>query len=155
MAKDELKDVIVPEEDAVETLEYTDDEGLEHCFVIESKFKVGEDQYAALIEVDPALFEEGEEGWHEHHHEHGEGCCGHHHEHGEEGRHEHHHEHGEGCCGHHHGHEPEHGHDEEEEVNIILAKITEDENGEIDIQVPTDEEFEKAVAAYEALNEEE
>ena len=40
------------------------------------------------------------------------------------------------------------------EVNIILAKIIEDENGEIDIQVPTDAEFEKARLAYEALAEE-
>ncbi len=42
-------------------------------------------------------------------HEHGEGCCGHHHDHEE---HEHHHEHGEGCCGHHHDHE-EHEHHHE------------------------------------------
>lgn len=147
MEKDELKDMIVQGNGSVETLEYTDEDGTEHCFIVESKFKAGEDQYAALIEVDPAMFEEHEGSSlhhvdgeaHDHHrHEHDE-CCGHHHEHGEGGRHHHCHEHGE---------------DGEEEVNIILAKIMEDENGEIDIQVPTDEEFEKAAAAYEALNEE-
>ena len=56
---------------------------------------------------------------HEHHHDHEEGCCGHHdHEHhhhdheegcccGHHGHEHHHHEHGEGCCGH-HGHEHHH-----------------------------------------------
>jgi len=42
--------------------------------------------------------------------------------------------------------------EEVEEPNIILAKITEDENGEVDIQVPTDEEFEKAKSVYETLD---
>ena len=62
---------------------------------------------------------------HEHHHDHEEGCCGHHdHEHhhhdheegcccGHHGHEHHHHEHGEGCCGH-HGHEHHH-HEEGEE----------------------------------------
>ena len=58
---------------------------------------------------------------HEHHHEHGEGCCcgnheEHHHEHGEGcscGNHEeHHHEHGEGCsCGNHGEHHHHHADD--------------------------------------------
>ncbi len=128
------KDVAeVMEEETIETYEFTDDEGQDHCFVVESKFKVGEDDYVALLEVDPAIFEEGED----------ECGCGH--EHGQE--HAHAHEHGDECgCGHEHGDE-----DEEEEPNIILAKIVTDADGEVDIQVPTDEEFEKARKAYEAL----
>ena len=121
------------EEETIETYEFTDDEGQDHCFVVESKFKVGEDDYVALLEVDPAIFEEGED----------ECGCGH--EHGQE--HAHAHEHGDECgCGHDHGDE-----DEDEEPNIILAKIVTDADGEVDIQVPTDEEFEKARKAYEAL----
>lgn len=128
------KDVAeVMEEETIETYEFTDDEGQDHCFVVESKFKVGEDDYVALLEVDPAIFEEGED----------ECDCGH--EHGQE--HAHAHEHGDECgCGHEHGDE-----DEDEEPNIILAKIVTDADGEVDIQVPTDEEFEKARKAYEAL----
>lgn len=128
------KDVAeVMEEETIETYEFTDDEGQDHCFVVESKFKVGEDDYVALLEVDPAIFEEGED----------ECGCGH--EHGQE--HAHAHEHGDECgCGHDHGDE-----DEDEEPNIILAKIVTDADGEVDIQVPTDEEFEKARKAYEAL----
>ncbi|MBR2181845.1 MAG: hypothetical protein IJ858_00200 [Acidaminococcaceae bacterium] len=128
------KDVAeVMEEETIETYEFTDDEGQDHCFVVESKFKVGEDDYVALLEVDPAIFEEGED----------ECGCGH--EHGQE--HAHAHEHGDECgCGHEHGDE-----DEDEEPNIILAKIVTDADGEVDIQVPTDEEFEKARKAYEAL----
>ena len=128
------KDVAeVMEEETIETYEFTDDEGQDHCFVVESRFKVGEDDYVALLEVDPAIFEEGED----------ECGCGH--EHGQE--HAHAHEHGDECgCGHEHGDE-----DEDEEPNIILAKIVTDADGEVDIQVPTDEEFEKARKAYEAL----
>ena len=128
------KDVAeVMEEETIETYEFTDDEGQDHCFVVESKFKVGEDDYVALLEVDPAIFEERED----------ECGCGH--EHGQE--HAHAHEHGDECgCGHEHGDE-----DEDEEPNIILAKIVTDADGEVDIQVPTDEEFEKARKAYEAL----
>ena len=128
------KDVAeVMEEETIETYEFTDDEGQDHCFVVESKFKVGEDDYVALLEVDPAIFEEGED----------ECGCGH--EHGQE--HAHAPEHGDECgCGHEHGDE-----DEDEEPNIILAKIVTDADGEVDIQVPTDEEFEKARKAYEAL----
>lgn len=52
---------------------------------------------------------------------------------------EHHHEHGEECgC-------------EDEEVDVILAKIVKDENGEVEYIEPTDEEFEMAQQAYEEL----
>ena len=124
------KDVAeVMEEETIETYEFTDDDGQDHCFVVESKFKVGEDDYVALLEVDPAIFSEEDE----------ECGCGHDHAHA--------HVHDEECgCG--HDHEEE---DEDEETNIILAKIVTDANGEVDIQVPTDEEFEKARIAYEAL----
>ena len=126
------KDVAeVMEEETIETYEFTDEEGNDHCFVVESKFKVGKDDYVALLEVDPAIFDEEEE----------EECdCGHDHAHA--------HVHEEECgCGHDHAEL-----DEDEEPNIILAKIVTDENGEVDIQVPTDEEFEKARIAYEALD---
>lgn len=108
------KDVAeVMEEETIETFEFTDEEGQDHCFVVESRFKVGKDDYVALLEVDPSIFAEEEE----------ECDCDHDHDEGEE----------------------------DEEPNIILAKIVTDENGEIDIQVPSDEEFEKARIAYEAL----
>ena len=125
------KDVAeVMEEETIETYEFTDDDGQDHCFVVESKFKVGEDDYVALLEVDPAIFSEEEE----------ECDCGHDHAHA--------HVHDEECgCG--HDHEEE---DEDEEPNIILAKIVTDANGDVDIQVPTDEEFEKAKIDYEALD---
>ena len=125
------KDVAeVMEEETIETYEFTDDDGQDHCFVVESKFKVGKDDYVALLEVDPAIFSEEDE----------ECGCGHDHAHA--------HVHDEECgCG--HDHEEE---DEDEETNIILAKIVTDANGEVDIQVPTDEEFEKARIAYEALD---
>ena len=118
----------VMEEETIETYEFTDEEGNDHCFVVESKFKVGKDDYVALLEVDPAIFDEEEE----------EECeCGH----------EHAHAHEEECgCGHDHAEA-----DEDEEPNIILAKIVTDVNGEVDIQVPTDEEFEQARIVYEAL----
>ncbi|MBQ3367070.1 MAG: hypothetical protein IJG43_10375 [Acidaminococcaceae bacterium] len=121
------KDVAeVMEEETIETYEFTDDDGQDHCFVVESRFKVGEDDYVALLEVDPAIFSEEEEA-----------CdCGHDHVHDEE-------------CGCGHDHEEE---DEDDEPNIILAKIVTDANGDVDIQVPTDEEFEKARIAYEALD---
>ena len=124
------KDVAeVMEEETIETYEFTDEDGQDHCFVVESKFKVGKDDYVALLEVDPAIFSEEDE----------ECGCGHDHAHA--------HVHDEECgCG--HDHEEE---DEDEEPNIILAKIVTDANGEVDIQVPTDEEFEKARIAYEAL----
>ena len=124
------KDVAeVMEEETIETYEFTDDDGQDHCFVVESKFKVGKDDYVALLEVDPAIFSEEDE----------ECGCGHDHAHA--------HVHDEECgCG--HDHEEE---DEDEEPNIILAKIVTDANGEVDIQVPSDEEFEKARIAYEAL----
>ena len=125
------KDVAeVMEEETIETYEFTDDDGQDHCFVVESKFKVGKDDYVALLEVDPAIFSEEDE----------ECGCGHDHAHA--------HVHDEECgCG--HDHEEE---DEDEEPNIILAKIVTDANGDVDIQVPTDEEFEKARIAYEALD---
>ena len=125
------KDVAeVMEEETVETYEFTDDDGQDHCFVVESKFKVGKDDYVALLEVDPAIFSDEDE----------ECDCGHDHVHA--------HVHDEECdCD--HDHEAE---DEDEQPNIILAKIVTDENGEVDIQVPTDEEFEKARIAYEALD---
>ena len=120
----------VMEEETIETYEFTDDDGQDHCFVVESKFKVGEDDYVALLEVDPAIVSEEAE----------ECDCGHDHAHA--------HVHDEECgCG--HDHEEE---DEDEEPNIILAKIVTDANGDVDIQVPTDEEFEKAKIAYEALD---
>ena len=120
------KDVAeVMDEETSETFEFTDEEGQDHCFVVESRFKVGKDDYVALLEVDPSIFEEGEE----------ECDCDHDHI-----RHE------ECDCGHEHA-----AGEEDEEPNIILAKIVTDENGEIDIQVPSDEEFEKARIAYEAL----
>ena len=124
-------------EETIETFECTDEEGNDHCFVVESKFKVGKDDYVALLEVDPAIFEEDEEEGHE------EGCgCGHEHEMA------HSHVHAEEECGCGHDHDEA---EEEDEPNIILAKIVTDENGEVDIQVPTDEEFEKAAKVYEAL----
>lgn len=53
------------------------------------------------------------------------------------------------------GCEEEHIHDEkcdcEEEVDVILAKIVKDENGEVEYIEPTDEEFEMAQKAYEEL----
>ena len=126
------KDVAeVMEEETSETYEFTDEEGNDHCFVVESKFKVGKDDYVALLEVDPAIFDEEDE-------EEEEECeCGH----------EHAHAHEEECgCAHDHAEA-----DEDEEPNIILAKIVTDVNGEVDIQVPTDEEFEQARIVYEAL----
>ena len=120
------KDVAeVMEEETIEIFEFTDEEGQDHCFVVESRFKVGKDDYVALLEVDPSIFaEEEEECDCDHDHAHHEECdCDHDHDAGEE----------------------------DEEPNIILAKIVTDENGEIDIQVPSDEEFEKARIAYEAL----
>ena len=117
----------ITEEDTIETFEFTDDDGQEHCFVVESRFKAGNDDYVALLEVDPAIFDEGEEE------------CGH--EHAAYGH--------AVSCGYGHDHDAEET--EEEELNIILAKIVTDENGEVDIQVPSDAEFEKAKIAYEAL----
>ena len=128
MTEKDVKEVMDAEEETIETFEFTDDEGQDHCFVVESKFKVGEEEYVALLEVDPAIFEEEEE------------CgCGH--------EHEHEHVHAETCgCSHDHA-----GEDEDEEPNIILAKVVTDENGETDLQELTDEEFEKAVKVYESL----
>ena len=76
----------VMEEETIETYEFTDDDGQDHCFVVESKFKVGEDDYVALLEVDPAIFSEEAEECdcghdHAHAHVHDEDCgCGHDHE---------------------------------------------------------------------------
>ena len=116
---------VMDAEETIETFEFTDDEGQDHCFVVESKFKVGNDDYVALLEVDPAIFEEE-----------GEECgCGHEHAHAP----------AETCgCGHDHD-------EDDEEPNIILAKVVTDENGETDLQELTDEEFEKAVKVYESL----
>ena len=128
MTEKDVKEVMDAEE-TIETFEFTDDEGQDHCFVVESKFKVGEEEYVALLEVDPAIFAEEEE----------ECGCGH--------EHAHEHVHAEACgCGHDHAEE-----DEDEEPNIILAKVVTDENGETDLQELTDEEFEKAVKVYESL----
>jgi hypothetical protein len=116
--KEDIRDV--EEEDTdLETLEYTDEEGQEHIFVIDAKFDIGGVQYAALFEVDPALFDED----HEHDHD----------------------------------HEEEHDHDQEDEFepdNLVIAKMVELEDGSVDIQVPTDEEFEVAKAEYERLLDE-
>ena len=123
------KDVaeVMDAEETIETFEFTDDEGQDHCFVVESKFKVGKDDYVALLEVDPAIFDEEAEEC---------GCEAH----------EHAHAHAETCgCGH------DHEEDGEEEPNIILAKIVTDENGEVDLEELTDAEFEKAVKVYESL----
>ena len=129
MTEKDVKEVMDAEEETIETFEFTDGEGQDHCFVVESKFKVGKEEYVALLEVDPAIFEEEEE----------ECGCGHEHEHA--------HVHAETCgCGHDHAEE-----DEDEEPNIILAKVVTDENGETDLQELTDEEFEKAVKVYESL----
>ena len=129
MTEKDVKEVMDAEEETIETFEFTDDEGQDHCFVVESKFKVGEEEYVALLEVDPAIFAEEEE----------ECGCGH--------EHAHEHVHAEACgCGHDHAEE-----DEDEEPNIILAKVVTDENGETDLQELTDEEFEKAVKVYESL----
>ena len=133
MAKDEeILDVVEEEDnDAIETLEYTDEKGNDHCFVVEEKFNVGSDVFVAMFEVDPAVFFDEDAEEHEHEHQHGEGA--------------------EGCgCGHDHHHEPE----EEEEFepdNVIIAKMVETEDGDVDIGVPTDEEFAKAKAVYEKL----
>ena len=44
------KDVAeVMEEETIETYEFTDEDGQDHCFVVESKFKVGKDDYVALL----------------------------------------------------------------------------------------------------------
>ena len=119
------KEIANAVEETIETYEFTDDDGQEHCFVVESKFKVGNDDYVALLEVDPSIFADEEE----------ECSCGCEHDHAEN------------CCdGHDHDEE-----DEEEDTNIILAKVVTDENGEVDIQVPSDEEFEKAKQVYENL----
>ena len=127
MTEKDVKEVMDAEEETIETFEFTDEEGQDHCFVVESKFKVGREEYVALLEVDPAIFAEEEEEC---------GC-----------EHEHAHVHTDTCgCGHDHDDE-----DGEEESNIILAKVVTDENGEADLQELTDEEFEKAVKAYEAL----
>ena len=129
MTEKDIKEVMDAEEETIETFEFTDDDGQDHCFVVESKFKVGKEEYVALLEVDPAIFAEEDE----------ECGCGH--------EHEHEHVHAETCgCGHDHNDE-----DEDEEPNIILAKVVTDENGETDLQELTDEEFEKAVKVYEAL----
>ena len=115
---------VMDAEETIETFEFTDDEGQDHCFVVESKFKVGNDDYVALLEVDPAIFEdEGEECGCGHEHAHAHETCG---------------------CGHDHD-------EDDEEPNIILARIVTDENGETDLQELTDEEFEKAVKVYESL----
>ena len=129
MTEKDVKEVMDAEEETIETFEFTDEEGQDHCFVVESKFKVGKEEYVALLEVDPAIVEEEEE----------ECGCGH--------EHEQEHVHAETCgCGHDHAEE-----DEDEEPNIILAKVVTDENGETDLQELTDEEFEKAVKVYESL----
>ena len=128
MTEKDVADVMDAEE-TIETFEFTDDEGQEHCFVVESKFKVGKEDYVALLEVDPSIFAEED--------------CGCEHEH----EHVHEHAHGETCgCGHEHEEE-----DDEEEPNIILAKIVTDANGEVDLEELTDAEFEKAVKVYESL----
>ena len=118
------------EEETIETYEFTDENGVDHCFVVESRFKVGQDDYVALLEVDPSVFSEEED------------CeCGCDHDHG-----------------HAHNHEHEHTSIQEDEdgedgPNIILAKIVEDGNGDVDIQVPSDEEFEQAKLVYESLDD--
>ena len=43
----------------------------------------------------------------------------------------------------------------EDEDDVIIAKMVEDENGEIEYIEPTDEEFKKVEEAYEALFDEE
>lgn len=128
MTDKEVKDGEEITEQVVETLEYTDEDGVEHCFVVESKFLVGNETFAALLEVDPSIFDEEAQ----------EECCEQHHNQAGQPHHT------DGCCEQHHVTEDEAEDDSEEEVNIILAKIIEDESGEIDIQVPTDAEFEKA-----------
>lgn len=45
--------------------------------------------------------------------------------------------------------------DFDEEENVILAKIVKDENGEEEYVEPTEEEFEAATAAYDAMCDEE
>ena len=55
------KEIANAVEETIETYEFTDDDGQEHCFVVESKFKVGNDDYVALLEVDPSIFAEEEE----------------------------------------------------------------------------------------------
>lgn len=139
MTKKDVAEVEVMGEGTIETFEFTDEDGQEHCFVVESRFKVGKDDYVALLEVDPAIFE-GENEEHGHDHVHGN-------------EHDHTYACSEECdCGHHHDYGHAHAvEDVEEEPNIILAKIVTDVNGEVDIEVPTDKEFEKAVKVYESL----
>ena len=89
-------------------------------------FSSSDGYYVALLEVDPAIFEE-------------EPCeCGSEHAHAQAE---------EPCeCG------SEHEMEEDDEYpGIILARVVTDANGEVDIQVPSDEDFEKAKAVYEAL----
>lgn len=59
-----------------------------------------------------------------------------------------------GCEDHDHDHDHEDGCCCEEEVDVILAKIVKDENGEVEYIEPTDEEFEIAQQAYEKLMDE-
>ena len=128
------KDVaeVMDAEETIETFEFTDEDGQEHCFVVESKFKVGKEDYVALLEVDPSIFAEEEEPC---------GC-----DHANEHEHMHAHPQGAVCgCGH------DHAEEDDEEPNIILAKIVTDENGEVDLEELTDAEFEKAVKVYESL----
>lgn len=62
--------------------------------------------------------------------------------------------------GHDHDHDhnhDDHDHEDEEEFepdNLIIAKMVELEDGSVDIQVPTDEEFEAAKAEYERFLDE-
>jgi uncharacterized protein YrzB (UPF0473 family) len=58
-------------------------------------------------------------------------------------------------CGCHHHHDEGEAEDDDEDDNIIIARIDTDENGEEVYVGPTDEEFVKVRAAYEALFKEE
>ena len=49
--------------------------------------------------------------------------------------------------------EQQRAHEEDEEENVIIARIEFDENGEEVYLAPTDEEFDEVKAAYEKLME--
>ena len=104
---------------------FTGENGEELYYVEDEVFSVDDETYAVMVPV-PA--EESVE--HEHCH------CGHHH-----------HEH-EGC-NHFHEHHPEAVGDE-----AIIAKIITGSDGELEYIEPSDEEFDKALAALESLLEE-
>ena len=113
----------------------TDDDGCESYYREELVLPVEDKNFAILVAFDPE--EAGDEADEEEAGAQEEETC---------------------SCGCHHHHEAEAGTQEveaEEDDNIIIARIDTDENGEEVYVGPTDEEFAKVRAAYEALFAEE